>query len=126
MASEPRASISVEGYFDWQKAVLEGEEKDRVFALFLLGGVATPKARDLLFSFLASPHRKERWASAIALGRLKEERVFALLQKLLLEGNLPDPWIAPGESTRCFLECGWGLSSLSLVLARRGVSARGS
>lgn len=48
--------------------------------------MATPKARNLLLSFLASPHRKERWASAIALGRLKEERVFFLLQDLLLEG----------------------------------------
>lgn len=69
-----------------EKAVLEGEEESRVFALFLLGGVATTKARDLLLSFLISPHRKERWASAIALGRLKEERVFLLLQELLLEG----------------------------------------
>jgi hypothetical protein len=69
-----------------QRAVTEGDEEDRVCALFLLGGLATPKARDLLISFLDSPHRKERWASAIALGRLKEERVLALLQTLLLEG----------------------------------------
>ncbi len=67
--------------------VLRGEEEeDRLFALFLLGGLATPEARDLLMSFLASPQRKERWASAISLGRLKEERVFAVLHTLLLEG----------------------------------------
>lgn len=69
-----------------QRAVTEGDEEDRVFALFLLGGLATPTARDLLISFLESPCRKERWASTISLGRLKEERVFALLQALLLEG----------------------------------------
>jgi len=69
-----------------QRAVIEGEGDSRVFALFLLGGLATPKARDLLISFLKSPQRKERWASVIALGRLKEERVFSLLQTLLLEG----------------------------------------
>ncbi|MDQ2714340.1 MAG: HEAT repeat domain-containing protein [Chloroflexota bacterium] len=69
-----------------QRALIEGNQEVRVFALFLLGGLATPEARDLLISFLASAHRQERWASAIALGRLKEERVFAVLQTLLLEG----------------------------------------
>lgn len=69
-----------------QRAITEGQEEDRVFALFLLGALATPEARDLLISFLDSGHRKERWASAISLGRLKEERVFALLQTFLLEG----------------------------------------
>lgn len=69
-----------------QRAVTEGQEEDRVFALFLVGALATPEARELLSSFLASAHRKERWASAISLGRLKDERVFALLQTFLLEG----------------------------------------
>lgn len=69
-----------------QRAVTEGKGENGAFALFLLGGLATPKARDLLISSLHSPHRKERWASTIALGRLKDEKVFAFLQTLLLEG----------------------------------------
>jgi len=77
-----------------QRALTEGDEESRVFALFLFGGLATLKARDLLISFLDSPHRKERWASAIALGRLKEERVFPLLQTFLLEGFLLDEFSA--------------------------------
>lgn len=80
-----------------QRAVAEGDEEDRVFALFLLGSLATPKARDLLISFLESPYRKERWASVISLGRLKDERVFALLQTLLLEGFFPSEIFANGE-----------------------------
>lgn len=69
-----------------QRATREGKEEERVFALFLLGALATLEARDLLSSFLTSEYRKERWASAIALGRLKEERAFPLLRTLLLEG----------------------------------------
>jgi hypothetical protein len=80
-----------------QRTVTKGDEEDRVFALFLIGGLATPEARDLLNSFLTSEHRKERWASAIALGRLKDERVFALLQTFLLEGFFAREIFANGE-----------------------------
>lgn len=69
-----------------QRAVTEGNDWNGAFALCLLGGLATPKTRDVLISCLNSPHRKQRWASAIALGRLKDERVFAILPTLLLEG----------------------------------------
>jgi HEAT repeat protein len=71
-----------------QRATIEGTEHDRAFALILLGALATPKALDIVRSFLASPSLKERWASVIALGRHKEERVFPLLQTLLLDGFL--------------------------------------
>lgn len=74
-----------------QRATREGNEHDRAFALILLGALATPKALDIVRSFLTSPSLKERWASAIALGRHKEERVFSLLQTLLLDGFLVSP-----------------------------------
>lgn len=74
-----------------QRATREGNEHDRAFALILLGALATPKALDIVRSFLASPSLKERWASVIALGRHKEERVFPLLQTLLLDGFLVRP-----------------------------------
>ena len=80
-----------------QRALTEGNEENRLSALFLLGGLATPKARDLLISFLDSPYRRERWASAISLGRLKEERVFPLLQTLLLEGFAANEIFANSE-----------------------------
>jgi HEAT repeat protein len=69
-----------------QRAVTEGNEENRLSALFLLGGLATPKARVLLISFLDSPYRREGWASAISLGRLKDEWAFSVLQTVLLEG----------------------------------------
>src|SRR5258706_2199888 len=69
-----------------QRAATEGQEDERVFALFLIGALATPEAKDLLASFLNSAYRKERWASAISLGRLKQERAFSILQTYLLEG----------------------------------------
>lgn len=82
-------NYSVEDVFALlQRATIEGNENNRAFALILLGALATPKALDILRSFLASPSLKERWASAIALGRHKEERVFPLLQTLLLDGFL--------------------------------------
>lgn len=71
-----------------QRAVREGGEDDRAFALILLGALATPEALDLVRSFLTSPSLKERWASTIALGRHKDERVFSLVQNLLLDGFL--------------------------------------
>lgn len=64
----------------------KGKSQERVFALFALGHLATPGVASLLSPFLESSERMERWASAIALGRLKEERVLPSLQKMLLEG----------------------------------------
>lgn len=89
-----------------QRALAEGHEEDRVFALFLLGGLATPPARDLLLSYLASPYRKERWASALSLGRLKEERVFTLLQTLLLEGFVAGDIFPTAEELQAAQEAG--------------------
>jgi hypothetical protein len=41
-----------------QRALTEGQEDDKVFALFLLGTLATPEAVDFLISFLNSPTAK--------------------------------------------------------------------
>lgn len=83
-----------------QRALTEGQEQDRLFALFLLGALATSEARELLLSFLTSESRKERWVSAISLGRLKDERVFAVLQTLLLEGFAADTIFARSEDVQ--------------------------
>lgn len=80
-----------------QRAIREGNEDDRAFALILLGTLATPKALDIVRSFLSSPSLKERWASAITLGRHKEACVFPLLQTFLLDGFLVSPPFASKE-----------------------------
>lgn len=58
---------------------------ERLFAIFVLGYITLPDMEILLTPFLHAPVRKERWASAIALGRWKKEPVFKVLQSLLLE-----------------------------------------
>lgn len=93
-------NYSVEDVFALlQRAIIEGNEHDRAFALILLGALATPKALDIVRSFLTSPSLKERWASAIALGRHKEEHVFPLLQTLLPDGFLVSSPSASEEET---------------------------
>lgn len=63
----------------------EGNENERLFAIFALGHLAPADVKTLLTPLLSSPERKERGASAIALGRGKHECAFAVLQDLLLE-----------------------------------------
>lgn len=50
-----------------QRAVTEGQEEDRVFALFLLGAYATPEARELLrsfFEYVSQRRDTQQWRSA--------------------------------------------------------------
>ncbi|MBO0783793.1 MAG: HEAT repeat domain-containing protein [Ktedonobacteraceae bacterium] len=58
----------------------------KVLALFALGYLAPAGIEEILTPFLQAEKRKERWATAIALGRLRDERVFPLLQELLVDG----------------------------------------
>jgi hypothetical protein len=64
-------------------ALQEGNEGDRLVALFALGYLAYEGTQDLLDPFLASAVRRERWASAMVLGDNKDERAFVLLGQLL-------------------------------------------
>lgn len=69
----------------FQRGLQEGEAADRLCALFALGYLAPTGVEDLLVPFLSSSVRKERWASAIALGENKDERALSFLQACLLE-----------------------------------------
>lgn len=69
----------------FERALHEGNEEDRLVALFALGYLAFDETHDLLFPFLSSSIQKERWASAIVLGTHQDERAFALLGALLLD-----------------------------------------
>lgn len=64
------------------------EEKpgeDRLFALFAVGAKDSPSARALVAPFLESSHPKERWASALCLGEMKDERALPRLCEMLTE-----------------------------------------
>ena len=69
----------------FKHALQEGNDIDRLFALFALGYLAPNGYEDLLLPFLSSPLRRERWGSAMMLGLRKDERVFALLGQMLIE-----------------------------------------
>jgi hypothetical protein len=67
------------------QALQEGNETDRIWALFALSRLAPLGVEERFVPFLHSLVRKERWASAIALGRKRDERAFAALRELLVE-----------------------------------------
>jgi hypothetical protein len=69
----------------FQQVLEEGKDQDRLIALFALGYSQKPEARLLLLPFLASPHQRERWACAVCLGQLREERAIPVLKEILLE-----------------------------------------
>ncbi len=69
----------------FKHALQEGNEADRLVALFALGYLAYEETQALLVPFLASSVRKERWASAMVLGAHQDERAFALLGQLLTD-----------------------------------------
>lgn len=63
----------------FKHALHEGNEADRLVALFAPGRFTHEEIKGLLEPFLHSPIRKERWASAMVLGDQRDERAFALL-----------------------------------------------
>jgi HEAT repeat protein len=69
----------------FKQVLEEGKGQDRLIALFALGYSQEPEARLLLLPFLTSPHRRERWACAVCIGQLREERAIPVLKEILLE-----------------------------------------
>jgi hypothetical protein len=72
------------------RALAEGDERDRLFALHALGYLGTDEAHRQLLAHLESERPLERWASAIGLGRMREERALPALVKMLTEFLPPD------------------------------------
>lgn len=66
--------------------VLEEEPgEDRLFALFAVGAKDSPSVRALLAPFFESSQPKERWASALCLGEMKDERALPNLCEMITE-----------------------------------------
>lgn len=74
------------------RALNKGESDERVLAIFALGYDGTVWARELLLPFLESPRPQERWASALELGKMREEQAFPLLIAMLTEFLPPREW----------------------------------
>lgn len=93
----------------FERALQHGNAEERLFALFALGYLTPPEGDRLLLPFLDSPIRKERWASAISLGKLKNEQAFPLLLELLMEelDYHPPSLIAGEKPNDPFLKKAW-------------------
>jgi hypothetical protein len=70
---------------DAQDAQDAQEAQDRLFALLGLGYLRVPEARDALLPYLASARTVERWAAALGLGGLCDERARPVLDNMLTE-----------------------------------------
>jgi HEAT repeat protein len=74
----------------FERAVREGVGEEKIIAIFALGSLNPPGVQEMLVPLLQSPVRLERWASAIALGRLYDERALPVLHTILqYEALLP-------------------------------------
>jgi hypothetical protein len=67
-------------------ALKDGVGDEQVLAIFALGLTATAEAAGLIAPFLYQVSRRQRWASAICLGLMKDPRAFPVLETLLLDG----------------------------------------
>src|SRR5260221_8584492 len=74
------------------RALQEGQEEDRLLAIFALGYHQSRWVAELLLPFLTSPLPRERWASALSLGFMQEERAFPVLLNMLTEFLPPSDW----------------------------------
>jgi|SRR5579859_3934598 len=79
------------------RVLAEGQGDDKAFAIFAIGYLDTPWSREQMRSFLESPVRKERWASALSLGAGHDEHAIPYLEQILLEGLNPAEQPSPDE-----------------------------
>jgi len=71
----------------FERVLREGRGGDKVIAIFALGYANVPQTRSLLLPLLESDVRRERWASAYALGKLHEEQALPVLHRCLQEAR---------------------------------------
>lgn len=69
----------------FMRVLAAGTGEEKVLALFALGYSGVPQAKELLLPYLQSTAPMERWASALGLGAMKEERALPFLIHMLDE-----------------------------------------
>lgn len=111
----------------FEQALRQTEGNEKIIAIFALGSLNPPDVQEMLAPLLQSPVRMERWASAIALGQLRDERALPVLHTILqYEALLPVMEPLTDESM-CYLSyreiivsllANWGeLSSIPILHA---------
>ncbi len=83
----------------------QAQGEDQMVATFAIGHTRSGWARDLLIPFLQSDDPGVRWAAALSLGEMKDERAWPVLVQMLQE-FLPPPYTALGEVGPDWFEVG--------------------
>ena len=97
------------------RVLKEGQGDDSVLAIFALGSTGKPWACELLLPFLQSAQPMERWASAVCLGKMREEQALPVLLRTLTEFFPPKEWPS-FQGDGLWLYNGWRLQII-LILA---------
>jgi hypothetical protein len=98
----------------------QGGGDDKVFAIFAIGYLEEAWAQQQMWSFVESPVRKERWASAYCLGVQHNEDVLPYLKKILVDALDPteemsleeESWYSVQHDYVAELLVSWGPATL--------------
>jgi hypothetical protein len=74
------------------RVLKEGQGEDRILAIFAIGFTRSPWTRELLLPFLHSAVPIEQCASALCLGKMREEQALPVLVSMLTEFFPPKEW----------------------------------
>lgn len=96
------------------RALHEGEDKDKVLAIWALGYEPAAWTREYLLPFLRSPQPMERWASALGLGKMGEPQALPVLLRMLTE-FFPPKEAPASEADGLWLYNGWRVQVISLL-----------
>lgn len=98
------------------RVLQDGQGEDRVIAIFVVGSQGSAGVREHLLPFLESDQPMERWASALCLGAMKEERVLAHLLYMITE-FLPSERKPTSQGERLWLFNNWRHEAILLLTA---------
>ncbi len=96
------------------RALQEGEDEDKVLAIFALGYEPAAWTREYLLPCLQSKQPMERWASALGLGKMGEQQALPVLLHMLTEFFPPTERPAY-EGDGLWLYNGWRVQVIRLL-----------
>jgi hypothetical protein len=102
------------------RVLAEGGGDDKVFAIFAIGYLNEAWAQQQMWSFVESPVRKERWASAYCLGVQHNEDALPYLRRILVDALDPteemsleeESWYAVQHDYVAKLLTSWGVATV--------------
>jgi hypothetical protein len=98
------------------RVLQDGQGEDRVIAIFAVGSQGSAGVREHLLPFLESVQPMERWASALCLGAMKEDRARTHLLHIITE-FLPSEGKPAYQGERLWLFNNWRYQAILLLTA---------